>query len=467
MATTDPLAMLSEQHVVLLFGGKTLIFYWEGDLPAFASVAAARAWYLNVSVSVKVPDPNGGTTVQRRPAFDVWMRSSKRPTAKGLTIAPGEGRITQDGQLNLWRGFSVDPKPGDWSLIRDLVVDVLCDGNEQHADYVLRWVAWKLQNPTGRPEVAVVFRGKKGAGKGTFIRLLLDLFGAHAKQVTSSKHLTGSFNGHLAQALLVNADEAFWAGDQSAEGVLKARITEPKFLLEYKGVDAYETDNRIGYLVSANAEWVVPASEDERRYAVFDVSEKRLGDFAYFDALNDQIANGGAAAFLHAMLNVDLEGWHPRRDVPKTEGLARQQRESAKPEVLWLASILDEGTLPGYVRDESGEVKRVAHPNDPTMARSQLLWRHAKAFDSRLRYWTHPSFSEFLEQFGVVTGQRSATGRYKQFPPLAECRRAFQQAYPWYRFDTLDGHWRLPERRPSSGTLDFGAVEQDEPRAGE
>jgi hypothetical protein len=464
--TADPLAMLSEKHVLVLFGGKALVSYQEGDTLSFATVAAMKALYANLYVSVKVSDGNGGETVQRKSAFDLWMRSGKRPTAEGITIDPAAGRITEDGKLNAWRGFGVEPKAGDWSLIRELIEDVLCDGNREHAQYIFRWLAWKLQHPTEKTDVALVLRGKKGTGKGSLARLMLTLFGSHGLQVSSAKHLTGNFNGHLADALLVNADEAFWAGDRNAEGALKRQITEPTITIERKGVDAYEAPNRIAYIVTANAQWVFPASEDERRAAVFNVGEKRQGDFEWFKRLNKEIANGGAAAFLHAALRADLGDWHPREDIPQTDGLALQQQESADPEVLWLGAILNEGMLPGYVRDEAGELKRVAHPNDPTLARSQLLWRHAKAVDSRLRYWTEPAFGKFLEQFGVVAGKRAAAGRFKQFPPLAECRRLFQQAYPWFEFESSAGKWHLAPAKPAweGDNLLLRRAEQDEER---
>jgi hypothetical protein len=37
--------------------------------------------------------------------------------------------------------------------------------------------------------------------------------------------------------LVVYADEAFWAGDKKAEGVLKAMITEDTIQIEMKGVN--------------------------------------------------------------------------------------------------------------------------------------------------------------------------------------------------------------------------------------
>jgi hypothetical protein len=59
-------------------------------------------------------------------------------------------------------------------------------------------------------------------------------------------------------------------------------------------------------------------------------------DRAYFEALVDEIKTGGTEPFFADMLGMELGDWHPRNDVPETEGLAIQKQESARPELEWL-----------------------------------------------------------------------------------------------------------------------------------
>ena len=61
-----------------------------------------------------------------------------------------------DGRLNLWRGWGIEPHPGDWSLLRRHIEEVLAGGNKEAADYIIRWIAWAFQNPAERAEVALV-----------------------------------------------------------------------------------------------------------------------------------------------------------------------------------------------------------------------------------------------------------------------------------------------------------------------
>src|SRR5262249_45446412 len=154
------------------------------------------------------------------------------------------------------------------------ICNVLANGDKKAADYILRWLAWSVQHPDELAEAALVLRGWKGSGKGVFGHAIRIIFGEHGLHISNQAHLTGKFNGHLRSCLFLCGDEAFWAGDKQEEGVLKSLITEKTLLIEQKGIDAVQWLNRLHILMSANAEWVVPASHDERRYAVFDVSNR-------------------------------------------------------------------------------------------------------------------------------------------------------------------------------------------------
>ena len=110
--------------------------------------------------------------------------------------------------------------------------------------------------------------------------------------MSSSHHLVGNFNAHLETAIVVFADEAFWAGDKQGEGTLKTLITGNAIRIERKGIDLKSSPNHIHLIMASNADWVVPASADERRYFVLDVSDAHRQDHAYFA---DVEANGRPA----------------------------------------------------------------------------------------------------------------------------------------------------------------------------
>jgi hypothetical protein len=208
--------------------------------------------------------------------------------------------------------WGVEPKAGDWSLIREHIEVVLASGNKEFADYIIRWIAWSIQNPAAQAEVALVLIGAKGAGKGTLVRCLKRIFGAHAFQVTSREHVIDKFNGHLQDCVLFVADEAYWGGDKRCVGRLQGMITEPTLPIERKGLDVFEVRNFLHIVMLAEPGWVIPAGRYERRYAAIAVSTVKRGDRGYFRALYRQIEEGGAEAMFYDLQRMDLESWHPR-----------------------------------------------------------------------------------------------------------------------------------------------------------
>ena len=153
------------------------------------------------------------------------------------------------------------------------------------------------------------------------------LFGRHFVTLTNPRHLTGNFNAHTKDALVIFADEAVWAGDKSAEGTLKAMVTEATRTVEFKGKDAIQIDNYTRVVAASNHDWVVPAGMDERRWLVIDVDEHRKQDHAYFKALNDQMQSGGLEALMHHLQSLDISDFNLRA-LPRTTALAETKMHS-------------------------------------------------------------------------------------------------------------------------------------------
>ena len=294
----DAIEALNQKHFVIgNIGGKCLIGEWipspidpEGQALSFQGPDAFKLRYANQYV--------GGRALGLS-----WLQDGRRKGYEGIDLVPNGPEVLPNGYLNLWRGFGVEPKKGDWSLMEKHIREILANDDPKAAAYILRSLAWDFQNPGKPAEVALATKGPKGSGKGVLGKALRKIFGEHGLHIFSQKHLTGNFNAHLRSCLFLFADEAFWAGDKKGEGVLKGLITEPTLMIEQKGVDAIMSPNRLKIMMAANAEWVVPASRDERRYAVFEVSDARVGDREYFKALHHELGNGGLEAMLFDLRN--------------------------------------------------------------------------------------------------------------------------------------------------------------------
>ena len=251
------------------------------------------------------------------------------------------------GYFNLWRGFSVTPRPGGWDGMQAHIFNSICRCDKKVYRWLVAWMAAAVQHP-GRPgEVAVALRGRRGTGKGFFARWFGQLFAPHFMHINSPRHLMGHFNAHLQDAVVVFADEAFLPGDRQAESTLKMIITEPVIPIERKRVDVISVPNVLHLIIASNNEWVVPAGLDERRFAVLDVDSTWEQDHTFFAALEKEMEHGGLAAMLYDLQHLDISGGNLRQP-PVTAALLAQKLQSMnRPERWWYDKLLRGELLPG------------------------------------------------------------------------------------------------------------------------
>ena len=283
--------------------------------------------------------------LRREPAGAYWLRSPDHRHYERVLFAP-DG-CDEKRYYNLWKGFTVKPNEGDCSLYLEHIKNNICSGNEDWYQYLITWMADAVQNPCVRPGVSVVLNGCKGTGKGVFVKFFGKLFGQHYKQVYQSTRLTGHFNAYLKDALLLFADEAFWAGDKAGEGALKALITEDQMTVEFKGKDALFLPNYLRIIIASNEDWVVPASQRERRYFCLEVSTEKQQDTKYFGAIHKQMKREGLEALLYFLKNHDCSRINLHK-IPYTDALKRQQEHSMKSHHRFWAESIRNGYLSDY-----------------------------------------------------------------------------------------------------------------------
>jgi len=181
-----------------------------------------RTLYDNTRVVVAIKD---GKPVHGR-LGSAWLDWSERKQYDQVVFAPNAKFDPEDHVLNLWRGFSVRPKAGEWSKLRDHIRNMICAANEEHFDYVMNWLARCVQKPGEHGETVIVLRGPEGTGKGTLGNHFGKIFGEHYIHAARSQDLVGRFTGHLETGVFVFADEATFAGDRRQANELKALVTE-------------------------------------------------------------------------------------------------------------------------------------------------------------------------------------------------------------------------------------------------
>jgi hypothetical protein len=250
----------------------------------------------------------------------------------------------------------------------------------------------------------------------------------------------------LRDACFLFADEAYWPGDKRAEGALQRLITEPQLFIEAKGRDGTSVPNMLHVLMASNEDWIVPAGEHERRFAVFEVSERYLQDEKWFDPLYQQLENGGHAAMLHDLLQHNLGNWHPRR-FPRTAGLLDQQKQSLGPFDAWWVELLETGELEGADPKEPHRAvsntydEEIRNDNYPRTVKRRGLYDQARSIEPRLRGRSDHALGHHLTDQGCKS-ERVMRRRGWEFPKLLVCRREWKKRFPeWQWRDPMRSEW--------------------------
>lgn len=381
-----------------------------------------HGWHANKQISI------GKST---RPISQVWLEWKGRREFEGVVFAPE--RDLGPRWYNLWRGFRVAPAATSKHPAVEMFVEHalhnVCGGDKQLCRWLMGYFAHMIQRPWEKPLVALVFKGKKGTGKNALVERVGYLLGGHFMVADDDRYLTSNFNSHLEACLFMVLDEAAWAGDKRAEGKLKGLITGNQHNIERKGKEPYSVDNLTRIAIIGNEDWLVPASHDERRFAVFNLGEGRLQDREFFKAMREGMEAGGYAHLLRYFMDVDLSHVDVN-GAPHTIALLDQKLASLDPLHQWWHDSLEQGRIVGFDFDDDW-------PQDVACDRLRDAYAaYAKKRNVRSRIEDYRLFGKELKRCapGVHPGKKregnKAINIYK-IPPLTEAR---------VEWDTFIGH---------------------------
>ena len=211
--------------------------------------------------------------------------------------------------VNLFDGFPIEPDPSKpCNLIVEHIRD-LCGGDAGLFDWVCKWLAYPLQKPGAKMRTAIVLHGRmEGSGKSMIFDVMRSVYGRYAKKV-SQRQLQSEFTAWMSQLLFCVAEEVVTAHDKyEYAGLLRNLITDPTVQINEKNLPLREEQNFANFVFLSNHLMPLVLQEHDRRYTViyYDGEHKP----AYFASLGAEMDAGGAAGFLHWLLNYPLDGFN-------------------------------------------------------------------------------------------------------------------------------------------------------------
>ena len=434
------LERMNRDHAFVQNGSTPLIAdFREAGKVHWRSIHGFLTEYRNRSV----PDHEG----KMKTLANWWLDHPKRQSYPlGVVFRP-DNKVSK-GMLNLWTGWAIEPDPAkDCQFILDYIWRILANQDQQHYDYLLSWLADIVQNPAQKPGVALVLKGLKGAGKDTLAEIMRRIVGdRHRAKITDTRMIGDKFNAAFETALIAQLEEASWGGNMDAKGTLQSYITSPTIRIERKGVDAIELDSFVRLIFTANEDWVVPATADERRYAVFEVSDERAGpgQRPFWEDFYRRLDSGGAKGFLAYLMDWKRPDYINVGTPPETTALSDQKLASLRGVDLWWFGLLYEGKVPGdivfsdsFEGDEDGDLDDPGWESDWVTVETNSVradydtWRKEHRFKADER--NPAQFGKDLRNLCPSMGKvrKGASGhqtRVYRLPPLDVCRAEFAAA---------------------------------------
>lgn len=271
----------------------------------------------------------------------MWKASERRRTVRQQDVVfDPTMKADPESTVNLFDGLAMEPAEGDVGPMLDLIrfLTSRASDNADECDNVMHWLlcwlAYPLQKPGAKLRTSVIMHGDEGAGKNFLFDLMVSIYGKYGALVGQDE-LEDKFNDWRSCKLFVVGDEV----SSRAELVhnknrLKALITSPTVQINPKNLPRREEANHINIVFLSNELQPLALDNSDRRYLV--VYTPRAKEADYYRRLGKWRDGGGAAAFMHYLLNYPIDDFEPYAPAPFTEAkraLITINRKS--PEQFW------------------------------------------------------------------------------------------------------------------------------------
>ncbi len=300
---------------------------------------------------------------QSREIHRRWSESPSRSIVRAENVGFDPAGEDKNITCNLWSGWPTEPKAGKCDALLGLLYHMCSDEHNSMdlAKWVIKWLAYPLQHPGAKMRTTLVLHGPQGTGKNLFFEAIMDMYG-HYGRIIDQSAIEDKFNDWASRKLFLIADEVVARSDlYHVKNKLKAFITGEWIRVNPKNMAAYEEKNHVNLVFLSNERMPVVIEEDDRRHCVIWTPPKKDAD--YYQAVSEEIKNGGIAALHDWLLNIDLGDFNEHSKPPMT---------NAKQDLLNLSK---DSILRFYDDWMDGEIDGV--PNMPVLSEDIYdLYKH-------------------------------------------------------------------------------------------
>lgn len=290
--------------------------------------------FTNVYCNVLI-EKAGIQSIEEKKFILEWIKDPKIRTYETIDFLPPPLKCPPT-TFNMWRGFAIEHQEVESSGNIEPFMEhsrILVNHDEKSLWYLHCFLAQIAQCPGETVGTALLFKSEQGAGKNVFIEFLTKMFGEDICYETANpvQDLWSRFSLGRKNRLLINIDETSGKDTYQFAEQLKNMITSKTLNYEKKGIDPITLRNFNRLLFTTNNPNSLKIEQGDRRYAVFECSNEKKGNKAYFDELVNYFNKpSNQKAVFEYLQGLDISNVDWINDRPITE-LYRNIQETSLP----------------------------------------------------------------------------------------------------------------------------------------
>jgi len=247
-----------------------------------------------------------------------WCKWPLRREHPSIEYAPGEPEILDNGNLNVWRGWGMEPRKSvAFMKVWHRFMDYFFQSDPQLRTWVEQWMAYPIQHPGAKLYTCVLFHSvMTGTGKTWLGYFLGKIYGVNYKEI-KQEDLHSDYNAWAKEKQFVLGDEITSSDKRREKDHLNHLITRERITVNIKYQPHYEINDCINYMFTSQHPDAIFLDPHDRRVCVHHAPEQKVPE-SIRAPLDELYKSGeGPAALMHYLLHeVDVSRFNPAAEPP-------------------------------------------------------------------------------------------------------------------------------------------------------
>jgi hypothetical protein len=263
-----------------------------------------------------------GEFMDRTSFLHIWLNDPSRKTIKRITMKPTDDIYTYVQPIRYTYSIDttdlLDPQPIDddkYLEIWNTLIDLVANGNNEKRSYLINWFAHCIQKPYDLPGAALILTGEKGVGKDTLIDFFMEyvIGSLYCQNYTKTEQFWEKHDVGRMNKIVIKLEEAVGALNRQNDSAFKARITAKDQTFNFKNGAIITCENYNRYILTTNEANPVRIEKNDRRFVLFAVNPKYLGDKHYWGYVRNHLLTKRAGQVVGKYLeSLDIFTFNPR-----------------------------------------------------------------------------------------------------------------------------------------------------------